>query len=520
MAFDYKKEYKEFYLPPRKPGIVTVPPMNFVSVQGRGDPNEPGGEYQAAMELLYGIAFTIKMSYKGSHKIDGYFEYVVPPLEGLWHQEGVDGVDYAHKECFEWTSMIRLPDFVTREVFDWAVQEATAKKKKDFSKVQFFHYDEGLCVQCMHVGSYDAEPETLEQMDAFAEENGLSLYGALSRLDEITTLKTRVAKFKDFYGLFEQLRADADGLSVSELIDAIVKRTGYLQLLMAEGTDDALNRIQNIDEFVNKAAEYDKANPEGKLEGFLEEVALVADIDSYEEGEETVALMTLHSAKGLEFPYVFIIGMEEGIFPGFRAVMYGGEKEIEEERKKLEKEQQHYQNALQRINAQLEAASDADRAAIEEKKAELVAQLDKIDKEFADVDYREANQRAGYVYVISNIGAFGENVYKIGMTRRLDPQDRVDELGDASVPFNFDVHAMIFSNDAPKLEAALHNAFADRKLNFVNQRREFFNVSLDEIKQVIKDNYDKSVEFVELAPAEQYRESLKLKEQMKKKCIK
>lgn len=190
-------------------------------------------------------------------------------------------------------------------------------------------------------------------------------------------------------------------------------------------------------------------------------------------------------------------------------------KEIEEERKKLEKEQQHYQNALQRINAQLEVASDADRAAIEEKKAELMAQLDKIDKEFADVDYREANQRAGYVYVISNIGAFGENVYKIGMTRRLDPQDRVDELGDASVPFNFDVHAMIFSNDAPKLEAALHNAFADRKLNFVNQRREFFNVSLDEIKQVIKDNYDKSVEFVELAPAEQYRESLKLKEQAK-----
>ena len=137
----------------------------------------------------------------------------------------------------------------------------------------------------------------------------------------------------DFHALFEQLRADADGLSVSELIDAIVKRTGYLQLLMAEGTDDALNRIQNIDEFVNKAAEYDKANSEGKLEGFLEEVALVADIDSYEEGEETVALMTLHSAKGLEFPYVFIIGMEEGIFPGFRAVMYGGEKEIEEERR-------------------------------------------------------------------------------------------------------------------------------------------------------------------------------------------
>lgn len=191
-------------------------------------------------------------------------------------------------------------------------------------------------------------------------------------------------------------------------------------------------------------------------------------------------------------------------------------KEIEEERKKLEKEQQHYQNALERINAQLAAASEGDRAAIEEKKAELVAQLDKIDKEFKDVDYREANQRAGYVYVISNIGAFGENVYKIGMTRRLDPQDRVDELGDASVPFNFDVHAMIFSDDAPRLEATLHNAFADRKLNFVNQRREFFRVSLDEIKKVVKENYDRSVEFVELAPAEQYRESIKLREEAQK----
>lgn len=191
-------------------------------------------------------------------------------------------------------------------------------------------------------------------------------------------------------------------------------------------------------------------------------------------------------------------------------------KEIEEERKKLEKEQQHYQNALKRINVQLETASEADRTAVEEKKAEILAQLDKIDKEFSDVDYREANQRAGYVYVISNIGAFGENVYKIGMTRRLDPQDRVDELGDASVPFNFDVHAMIFSNDAPKLEAALHNAFADRKLNFVNQRREFFNVTLEEIKQVVRENYDKSVEFIDVAPAEQYRESLKMKEETAK----
>ena len=190
-------------------------------------------------------------------------------------------------------------------------------------------------------------------------------------------------------------------------------------------------------------------------------------------------------------------------------------KEIEEARKKLEKEQRHYQNALKAVDDQLKNASEADRPAIEEKRKELVSQLEKIDKEFKDVDYREANQRAGYVYVISNIGAFGENVYKIGMTRRLNPMDRVDELGDASVPFNFDVHAMIFSDDAPRLEAALHNAFADRKLNFVNQRREFFRVSLDEIKKVVKENYDQSVEFIDLAPAEQYRESLGLLKQAK-----
>lgn len=188
-------------------------------------------------------------------------------------------------------------------------------------------------------------------------------------------------------------------------------------------------------------------------------------------------------------------------------------KEIEEERKKLEKEQRHYQNALQKIEAQLAGASDADRADIAHKRDELVQQLQKIDQAFKDVDYREANQRAGYVYVISNIGAFGENVYKIGMTRRLDPMERVDELGDASVPFDFDVHAMIFSEDAPKLEAALHNAFADRKLNFVNQRREFFRVTLDEIKAVVRANFDKTVEFEDFPPAEQYRQSLAIASQ-------
>lgn len=191
-------------------------------------------------------------------------------------------------------------------------------------------------------------------------------------------------------------------------------------------------------------------------------------------------------------------------------------KEIEEARKKLEKEQTHYNNALAQINKQLEAAGEADRAAILEKKQKIEEQLSKIDSAFREVDYRDANQKAGYVYVISNIGAFGENVYKIGMTRRLDPMDRIDELGDASVPFDFDVHAMIFCDDAPKLEAALHNAFAERKLNFVNQRREFFNVTLDEIKKVVKENYDRSVEFIEFAPAEQYRQSLLLKQQIQK----
>lgn len=183
-------------------------------------------------------------------------------------------------------------------------------------------------------------------------------------------------------------------------------------------------------------------------------------------------------------------------------------KEIEEERKKLEKEQRHYENALRKIEAQLANAPEADKAAIEQKREELMQQLQKIDQAFKDVDYREANQRAGYVYIISNVGAFGENVYKIGMTRRLDPMDRVDELGDASVPFDFDVHAMIFSDDAPKLEAALHKAFSDRKLNFVNQRREFFRVTLDEIKAVVRANFDKTVEFVDFPPAEQYRQSL------------
>ena len=175
MAFDYKKEYKEFYLPKNEPAIVTVPPMNFIAVRGQGDPNQEDGEYTAAMGLLYGIAFTIKMSKMGDHRIDGYFDYVVPPLEGFWWQAGVHGIDYARKDSFQWISVIRLPDFVTQADFDWAVDEASRKKKTDFSKAYFFTYDEGLCVQCMHIGPYDSEPATVSQMHAYMKSQGYEL---------------------------------------------------------------------------------------------------------------------------------------------------------------------------------------------------------------------------------------------------------------------------------------------------------------------------------------------------------
>ena len=187
------------------------------------------------------------------------------------------------------------------------------------------------------------------------------------------------------------------------------------------------------------------------------------------------------------------------------------QKEIEEARKKTEKEQKHYISALSKLNEQLLSATDDQKIDLLEKKKELEDKLTDIDKAIKDIDYREANIKAGYVYIISNIGAFGENIYKIGMTRRLDPMERVDELGDASVPFDFDVHAMIFSSDAPALEAALHRTFESKKLNMVNHRREFFNVTLDEIKLAVKANFDKTVEFVEYPPAEQYRISMKMK---------
>lgn len=175
MPFDYKKEYKEFYMPKNKPGFVEVPAINYIAVRGKGNPNVEGSAYQESISLLYAVAFTIKMSKKGDRHIDGYFDYVVPPLEGFWWQEGVQGIDYAHKENFQFISVIRLPDFVTKEDFDWAVKETAQKKNCDFDKVEFWTYNEGRCVQCMHIGPYDNEPETVARMHDFMNSQGYEL---------------------------------------------------------------------------------------------------------------------------------------------------------------------------------------------------------------------------------------------------------------------------------------------------------------------------------------------------------
>ena len=172
MAFDFKKEYKEFYLPPERPEIVTVPRASYIAVRGSGDPNAPDGEYQRAIGVLYAVAYTLKMSYKTDHRIEGFFEYVVPPLEGFWWQEGMSGMDYKNKAALQWISVIRLPDFVTKADFDWAVETASCKKKLDCSKAEFLTVEEGLCVQIMHVGPFDDEPRPVALMDAYLRENG------------------------------------------------------------------------------------------------------------------------------------------------------------------------------------------------------------------------------------------------------------------------------------------------------------------------------------------------------------
>lgn len=172
MAFDFKKEYREFYMPKNKPEIVQIPKANYIAVRGKGDPNEEGGAYKQAVGILYAVAYTLKMSHKSDHKIEGFFEYVVPPLEGFWWQENSDGIDYRNKETFHWISVIRLPDFITKEDFDWAVETATEKKKMDCSKAEFYTVEEGLCVQIMHIGPFDDEPATVAIMDQYLADNG------------------------------------------------------------------------------------------------------------------------------------------------------------------------------------------------------------------------------------------------------------------------------------------------------------------------------------------------------------
>jgi len=172
MAFDFKKEYKEFYMPKNKPEIVSVPAANYIAVRGTGDPNEEGGTYQQAIGVLYAVAYTLKMSYKTDYRIEGFYDYVVPPLEGFWWQDNVEGIDYTDKSLFSWISVIRLPDFITKKDFDWAVEAAAKKKKLDCSKAEFLTVDEGLCVQIMHIGPFDNEPETVAAMDRYISENG------------------------------------------------------------------------------------------------------------------------------------------------------------------------------------------------------------------------------------------------------------------------------------------------------------------------------------------------------------
>ncbi len=172
MAFDFKKEYKELYQPKDRPAIVDVPSANYIAVRGKGDPNEEGGSYQQAISVLYAVAYTLKMSYKTDYCIDGFYEYVVPPLEGFWWQDGIDGVDYSDKLSFCWISVLRLPDFITIKDFDWAVKTAQKKKKIDCSSAEFITVNEGLCVQMMHSGPFDDEPATVEAMDRYLADNG------------------------------------------------------------------------------------------------------------------------------------------------------------------------------------------------------------------------------------------------------------------------------------------------------------------------------------------------------------
>ena len=172
MAFDLKKEFKEYYQPKNKPEIVNIPSINYLAVRGSGDPNDETGDYKKALESLYAVAYTLRMSYKTDYNINGFYEYIVPPLEGFWWQDGTNGVNYADKTSFNWISVIRLPDFISGKDIEWAVMTATKKKKTDCSQVKFLTVNEGLCVQIMHIGPYDNEPVTVKLMDDYLAQNG------------------------------------------------------------------------------------------------------------------------------------------------------------------------------------------------------------------------------------------------------------------------------------------------------------------------------------------------------------
>lgn len=201
MAFDFKKEYKEYYMPKNKPSIVTIPKMNYIAVRGKGNPNKEDGTYQNAVGILYAIAYTLKMSYKTDYKIEGFYEYVVPPLEGFWWQDDVKGVDYSNKDGFNWISVMRLPDFITQKDFKWAIETATKKKKLDCSSAEFLTIDEGLCAQIMHIGAFDDEPATVAIMDEYISQNGYNkdindvrlhheIYLSDPRKNDVSKLKT------------------------------------------------------------------------------------------------------------------------------------------------------------------------------------------------------------------------------------------------------------------------------------------------------------------------------------------